>query len=175
MNTLITGVAGSGKTTIAAELTKRGYYALNMDSINGLCSWINLSTGKSDPYSERISAGDWFEHYDWLWNTERLTELLKKSSDTFFCGSSGNQEQFYRMFGKIFLLEMDKQLIKERIFNNERDHNYGRRPGELELIFSYFEDFQDKAKASGATVINARKPVDEIIDVILSESGTQLK
>ena len=84
MNTLITGVAGSGKTTIASGLTTRGYDARNMDSLDSLCSWVDLSTGKSDPNFKRNSASDWVGRYGWFWDEDGLKELLAKTSNTFF-------------------------------------------------------------------------------------------
>lgn len=173
MNTLITGVAGSGKTTIAAELTKQGYDARNMDDIEGLCSWIDLETGKPNPHFERESADDWVDTYDWWWDENKLRRLLGETASTFFCGSSGNQDKYYHLFDKVFLLETDDELIRERVLHSERDHDYGRMPGELEAILGYYKDFQNKAKKFGATVIDAHKPVADIVSIILSESGIQ--
>ncbi len=170
MNTLITGVSGSGKTTIAAELTKLGHNARNMDSVEGLCAWINLATGQPDPDFQRLSVDDWLDKYDWLWDEKRLKNLLSETPDTFFCGSSGNQDRFYGLFDKVFLLAMNDELIRDRILNNSRDHDYGRRPGEIDAIIGYYEDFQDKAIAAGAVVIDAKKPVNEIVNLILAET-----
>lgn len=58
MNTLIIGVAGSGKTTISNELFRRVYKSHNMDSVEGLSAWVDLSTGKSDPDFKIESADD---------------------------------------------------------------------------------------------------------------------
>jgi len=169
MNVLITGVSGSGKTTIAAELVKRGHDARNMDAIEGLCSWVNLATGKSEP-DNREKDPDWLVTHDWYWDRNRLFELLSESKNTFFCGSSGNQAEFYSMFGKVILLEMDAKLIKERVLNGNRDHSYGRMPGEMDAILGYFEDFQDGAKAAGAVVINAGNPLANVVELVLAES-----
>jgi gluconate kinase len=170
MNVLITGVAGSGKSTIAAELTKRSYTAYNTDSIKGLCAWVELATGKPNPNFERNSAKDWADKFDWLWNEDRLHQLLNDSGTKtiFFCGSSGNQDRLYSLFDKIFLLEVDDQLIRERILNSHREHDYGRKPGELDLILSYYKNFQNKAISAGAIDMDARKPVDEIVNKTLS-------
>jgi hypothetical protein len=170
MNTLITGVSGSGKTTIAAELSRLGYDARNMDSVEGLCAWVDLSTGKPDPDFKIESADDWDGKYDWLWNEQRLSEIVDTTTDTYFCGSSGNQAKFFHMFGKIFLLEMDEQLIRDRVLNNERDHNYGRMPGEMDAIFGYFEKFQEEAITLGAIVIDAKLPVTQVVNLILAET-----
>lgn len=170
MNVLVTGVSGSGKTTIAAELTKQGHDACNMDYVPGLCSWVNLATGQSEPDFTITSAQDWQDKYDWLWDEQKLTELLANSHDTFFCGSSGNQQRFYSLFGKIFLLKMNAQLIRDRVLNSEREHDYGKLPGEIDAIIGYHESFQEHAIEAGAVVIDAKRPLTEIVDLILKQS-----
>jgi gluconate kinase len=169
MDYLITGVSGSGKTTMATELAKRGYDTRNMDYIEGLCSWVNLADGKSAP-DNRENDPNWLQTHDWLWDRDKLTELLHETDGTFFCGSSGNQKQFYSLFGKVVLLEMDANLIKERVLNNHRDHSYGQMPGEMDVIMGYFEQFQDEAKAAGAIIIDARRPLNEVISLVLAET-----
>lgn len=169
MNVLVTGVSGSGKTTIAAELAKRGYDARNMDSIEGLCSWVNLANGRSET-DNRENDPNWLETHDWLWDEDKLKEILQETDNTFFCGSSGNQRQFYPIFGKVVLLEMDADLIKERVLNNSRDHSYGQMPGEMDTIMGYFEEFQEEAKAAGASTIDAKKPLSEVVRLVLAET-----
>ncbi len=168
MNVLITGVSGSGKTTIAAELTERGYKACNMDQAEGLSAWVDIATGEVATDNRETVPG-WLEKYDWRWGEQKLHQLLSQNSDTFFCGSSGNQAQFYPLFDKVFLLEMNDELIQDRIFNYERDHTYGRRPGELETILGYYKSFQDTAKAAGAEVINPDQPLAKVVDDILKQ------
>lgn len=170
MNILITGVSGSGKTSIAAELNKLQYDALNMDNIEGLCSWVNLATGKSEP-DNRENDPNWLETHDWYWDKDKLVELLRQTVNTFYCGSSGNQDQFYSLFRKVILLEMDSELIRERVLNSSRDHSYGQMPGEMETILGYFEKFQDDVIRAGAVVINARKPLDEIVSLVIAETA----
>lgn len=169
MNYLITGVAGSGKTTIASELKKRVYDAINMDSIQGLCSWVDLATGL--PAADGRGADqDWLKKYDWLWNEDKLRQLLGETDGAFFCGSSGNQRELYHLFDKVFLLKTDADLIQERVLDSNRDHSYGRMPGEMEAILGYYEKFQYEAVAAGAIVVDARKPIDEIVDTVLAKT-----
>lgn len=172
MNTLVTGVSGSGKTALAAELTNRGYQAVNMDKVEGLCAWVDLATGQpAGPDFQRESADDWKGKYDWRWDMQKLSNLLHNTTDTFFCGSSGNQQKAYQLFDKVFLLEMDEPLLRHRIFDCERDHDYGRRPGEIEEILCYYKKFQDDAKAAGAMVIDAHMSLNEVTDQILAETA----
>lgn len=167
MNILITGIAGSGKTTIAAELKKRGYNSINMDAEEGLCAWVNIATGKPDKNFVRNSANDWDGKYDWLWNDKKLKQLISESKDTYFCGSSGNQTDYYKLFDKCFLLEMDEQLLRDRVSKKKDGDDYGKKPGELEAILSYMDAYQTTANANGLIVIDAHKSVSEIIDIIV--------
>lgn len=169
MNILITGVSGSGKTTIASELSSLGYHAINMDSVDGLCSWVDLSSGEFVPDGRELDS-NWLETHDWWWRSEKLNELLAGTEDGYFCGSSGNEKEFFSLFGKVILLNMDADLINERILNNHRDHSYGKMPGEIEAILGYFENFQTDAIKAGAVVIDARKPLNEVVDLILAEA-----
>lgn len=165
---LITGVAGTGKTTIAKHLHIQGHNALDMDRVSGLGAWIEQVTGKPRP-KEFETAADWVGRYDWLWDEKRLHELLdSEAKPIFFCGSSTNQEKFYNLFTSIFLLEIDDETLKDRLIHGERDHEFGRRPGELEVILSWYKGFQERTKALDAIVINATKSIDQIVEEILA-------
>jgi len=52
----------------------------------------------------------------------------------------------------------------------DREDSYGQWPGEIDVILGYYEVLQDSAKAVGAIVIDARKPVNEIADLIIAET-----
>jgi adenylate kinase family enzyme len=168
---LITGVSGTGKTTIAKELQVRGYSAYDMDSVPGLGAWIERTTGKPRA-KDFSSAADWVDRYDWLWNKTRLQNLLKTGTQPIFlCGSSVNQENFYNLFTKIVLLKIDDKTLTTRLLHGNRDHEFGRRPGEIEVILAWYKDFQIRTKAYGASVIDATKPLNKVIDKILVKTN----
>jgi adenylate kinase family enzyme len=165
---LITGMTGTGKTTIAKELQNRGYPAHDTDRVKGLSAWIERTTGLPRP-KDFSSAADWVDRYDWLWNGQLLQEFLNAQTQTvFFCGSSSNQENFYNLFTKVFLLEVDEKTLKHRILESKRDHEFGKRPGEIEIILGWLDDFQERTKALGATAIDAIQPLDQVINDILA-------
>ncbi len=166
---LITGVSGTGKTTIAKEMQRLGYSAFDTDSVPKLAAWIERATGKQRP-KEFNSAKDWVDRYDWLWDEKCLRELLESQNEPlFFCGSSANQENFYSLFTQVFLLEIDDLSLQHRLLQSKRDHEFGRRPGEMEVILGWYKDFQEKTKSSGAIVIDATESLKKVIHLILDQ------
>ena len=59
----ITGISGTGKSTIAKELEKQGVYTISIDEVNGLCCWRHKKTGEQVEYNANNDK-DWFENYD---------------------------------------------------------------------------------------------------------------
>ena len=54
-NYYITGVSGTGKTTVCEELTKRGFFAIDQDSkMYGLCSWKHNETKETAQFEYGI-------------------------------------------------------------------------------------------------------------------------
>ncbi len=168
MNVLITGVSCAGKSTIARHLLGLGFNAYDTDCIKNLSAWTDIKTGECINDVQWSSSDEWEGKYDWLWNKEYLKTMLDntKSNIAFFCGSSSNQALFYDYFNLIFLLEVDDDLIIERL-KTQREHSFGSNPGELEIILNWYKDFQEKTKKAGAIVLDAKNTTLEIVDEIL--------
>src|SRR5258706_16069766 len=94
---LITGEAGTGKSSVAAALQRRGYVAYDGDRTPGLTYHADPATGQ--PITEKL---DHYAETDWMWNPTRLRELLDTCSDLFLAGATSNQHEFYPLFAKIF-------------------------------------------------------------------------
>ncbi len=89
----ITGVSGTGKTTIAQELEKRGYYAISIDEVDGLCSWIDQETGRNDGGKEAEMTVEFVDKHDWICDISSLAKLLEKDVDiAFVLGMATNQK-----------------------------------------------------------------------------------
>ncbi len=62
----ITGVSGTGKTTIAKELEKRGYYGISIDEVKDLCSWINRETGQKGGWKDADMNLEFVDKHNWI-------------------------------------------------------------------------------------------------------------
>ncbi|MDT8306538.1 MAG: shikimate kinase, partial [Anaerolineae bacterium] len=70
---LLTGMSGTGKSTVIRELAARGYRAIDADE-NGWSHWVNMRTGRPAP-APAAGAYGWDE-LDWVWREERMQWLL---------------------------------------------------------------------------------------------------
>ena len=160
---LITGEAGTGKSSLAIELQKRGYVAYDGDRTPGLTYHAYRLTGQ--PITERL------EHYtetDWVWDSHRLRELINAPGEVFIAGATSNQQDFYPLFRQIFMQTIDAETLTYRLqIRNPGD--YGMHPEELKDILRTFEGFQRRTiDEDGAIPINAAQPLTKVADDILA-------
>ena len=96
---LLTGMSGTGKSSVIAELRKRGYQAVDMDEPG---------------WSEYAPDGEW------VWREDRVQERLScEDGDVLFVsGCAINQGKFYPLFDNIVLLSSgcSYKSVCERVF-----------------------------------------------------------
>lgn len=163
---LITGVQGSGKTTVAAELAKQDCSTIDSDNIS---HWVDES-GK--PLSEKRPASPsdtWLRTHAWIWDQVKLHECLKQTLDhpLLLLGISWDQGHYYDLFDKIILLQLDESTTRQRLLSRNNGSVFGKKPHELQLVLEKLELFQSQAKAAGAIIIDARKPLETVVEEIV--------
>ncbi|MCY1664072.1 AAA family ATPase [Rhizobium sp. SL86] len=169
-NYLIEGVSGTGKTSVATELQRRGYHVIHGD--RELASKGDPQTG--EPLDEEaISRGraDFtFGHRHHVWPVEKVRALMadKSHAATFFCGGSRNSHQFIELFDAVFVLDVDRQTLRKRL-ENRPDDEFGGRPEERDFVLRLHESGQDLPR--NGTVIDATLPLAELVDDILTRCG----
>lgn len=155
---LIEGVSGTGKTTVCQELQKRGYRAVEADE--DIAHYADSKTGL--PTNEKIPD-------NWIWNKEKFDKAIKQDGDApiFICGGAMNQEDFKHHFTKVFTLHIDDETLKRRLANRT-NNDFGKHPDELALQLEWNKGAIKYSKERGTTLINATKPVSDVVDEILS-------
>lgn len=156
----ITGESGTGKSSVAKELRRRGYLAYDADRTLA----YHADRESSKPITKQL------EHYAqtaWLWNADRLHAILATNQDVFLTGSSDNQREFYPLFARIFVLTIDATTLRQRL-QNRRPGDYGMHPEELQEILRTFEGFTRQIIADGAIPIDATQPLATVVDEILA-------
>jgi hypothetical protein len=111
---LITGNPGSGKSSLAAELSRRGLVAIDTDD---LAYWEDSDGLRVDRPPD--AGDDWPLAHRWVWSRARIEEAIAASDDAagimFFCGIARNQDQMLDLFEKVFLLMIEESTQIARL------------------------------------------------------------
>ncbi len=160
---LITGYPATGKSSVADELARRGYAAYNTDDMPGLSHHahkdgtpVDLSKGHIEDKSE----------LEWVWNKDKLMELLHSADQVFICAITSRQHEFYDQFDKIFVLTIDEATLKHRLLTRTTN-DFGKHPNEMKMLVDGREGFEQQMFKVGAIPIDATRPLAGVVDEIL--------
>ncbi len=166
----ITGVSGTGKTTIAKELSRRGFYTISIDEVDGLCSWVHQGTREKHGGKDTKLTPEFVHAHDWICDIEYLTRLLNKNVDVaFVLGMAGNQNNFLPMFDKILLLQCSPETFSKRI-DMRTDNDFGKDPHIKKGILGRYQTYAKEILAKGAISINTEKPIDQVVDEVIKQA-----
>jgi gluconate kinase len=163
MKILITGNAGSGKSSVAEELKRRGNCSFDADE--GFGHWIHKISGEVRTSRPAENRGDYY----WLWSIDKVEQQLNKAESgvLFFCGIATNQAEVYESFDKIIWLNCDFEVIKIRL-KDRQNNPFGKRPGDLDLIRSTHDTLRSKLPTEKLIEVDANQPLDKVVDEILA-------
>lgn len=144
---LLTGMSGTGKSTVIRELSECGYWAVDLDQP----SWS-------------VYALDG----DWVWNEERVRELLARTDDEmlFISGCAENQGQFYPQLDAVILRSAPADLLVERLLTRTTN-DYGKHPDELAATLHYLETVEPLLRRSAGYEIVTTIPLEQVVAKVL--------
>jgi hypothetical protein len=170
----ITGCSGAGKTTIAAVLARRGLAAIDADDDPLLARSVDLAGNvvEEEPAEPDLA---WLARHSWAWNPARLDELIRAAAPAtlYVCGGAANELELADRFTQVFLLEIDEPTMLARI-DARPDNDWGRIGDTREHLRRFLPGYQARLRASGVIPIDARQPLDQVVDAILSQPGLLL-
>ena len=86
----------------------------------------------------------------------------------YVCGGADNQHQVAGRFTRVFLLEIDEPTMLARLDARRDYRDWGRIGDTREYLRRKLPALQDQLRASGAIPIDARQPLGQVVDTILS-------
>jgi dephospho-CoA kinase len=156
---LVTGMSGTGKSSVLAELARRGHRVVDTDEGD----WIEDVPLPGGQGSER------------LWHEERIAALLDEHDEgaLFVSGCVANQGTFYRRFDAVVLLSAPVDVMLERIATRETNP-YGKAAAEREAILRDTVDIEPLLREGATDEIDTRAPLDDVasrLEHIATEHG----
>jgi broad-specificity NMP kinase len=164
-NYLIEGVSGTGKTSVATELQRRGYHVIHGD--RELAYKGDPQTGEPlDACTLKRHTLDFeFGHKHHIWDISKVRSLIaaRGHSISFFCGGSRNFYHFINLFDVVFVLDADLETLNRRLATRTEDE-FGAKPAERELVFRLHATKEDIPKG---IIIDATAPLARVVEEIL--------
>jgi adenylate kinase family enzyme len=165
-NFLIEGGSGTGKTTVAAELERRGYQVRHGDRVLAYQGDPETGAPATPPPGDLDFIND---HH--IWDVDRVKAFVadRRHEATFFCGGSRNWHKFIHLMDAVFLLEVDRSTLERRL--DLRVNEWGSEPAERAMIMALHESRRNLPP--DGIRIDATKPPAQIVDTILASAQSQ--
>jgi dephospho-CoA kinase len=158
-NYLIEGISGTGKTTVGEELQKRGFKVIDADQTFGF--YGDPKTGLPTDDKHQLN---------WIWDSSKVKQELTAldGKPIFVCGGAMNQIDFTNYFASIFTLYVDDETLKNRLLSRS-NNDFGKDPEDLARQLEWNKGTIAYANQRKTVLIDATKPIDEVVDEILNK------
>jgi broad-specificity NMP kinase len=162
----ITGISGTGKTSIAQALRGKGINAFDMDMYD-LCYWVNINDGIRVDY-EAVLNRDFIDSHMWVCDVEKLKSMLNSDEDVVMLGHPENYQEILPLFDKFILLHCEPETFLKRIMARE-DNDFGKDETAQQHLLDTYKEFENNMLSRGATPINVEGSKEEVVQKIISE------
>jgi NAD(P)-dependent dehydrogenase (short-subunit alcohol dehydrogenase family) len=137
---LITGMSGTGKSTLLGELARRGHHTVDTDY-------------------------DGWEQAGGTWDEAKMSQLLERYPNVVVSGTVENQGRFYDRFEHVILLSAPVDVLIERVATRT-NNPYGKSPGEQNEIRAYVTEVEPILRRSATVELDGRRPIAELADTV---------
>ncbi|GAC1392135.1 MAG: hypothetical protein NVSMB46_07090 [Candidatus Saccharimonadales bacterium] len=166
----ITGIAGSGKSTVTNELKSRGYEAYDTDD-DGFSRWLNSQTGYIHPKSsvkKEDRTEEFLKNHIWVVPRASLEKLSKLALDKtiFLCGVASNEDEIRDLFKLIFELTIDDKTLIHRL-TTRTTNDWGKQPHELEKTLESQHGAAGLYRKHNPILIDATQSIKLVVDNII--------
>jgi shikimate kinase len=158
---LLTGMSGTGKSTLTCELAALGYKAIDADT-DEWSEWVEISSAYGvDDSPVRLNE-------DWVWREEPIKELLATADAEvlFVSGCAENMVQFFPQFDHIVLLSVPADVIVERLATRT-NNAYGKHPEEVTRVLGLQQTIEPRLRKVAGYEINTDAPIDQVLATLL--------
>jgi dephospho-CoA kinase len=139
---LVTGMSGTGKSTVLAVLARRGFQVVETD-VAPWSEWSETDGG-------------------YVWREDVVEQLLSRDDGAtlYVSGTVSNQGRFYSHFDAVVLLSAPVDVLLRRI--EARTNGYGKAPAERALILRDVAEVEPLLRATCTHEIDATQPIGDV-------------
>ena len=166
---LITGVSGTGKSTVCKHLINLGYEAYDIENIEGMFEMYHKGT-KNVFVDYANSKPENIKNAEWLCNSTKLKALItsQKSDVAFYCGIASNMDDILKFFDKVIVLQPDSNTLNLRLKNREGTSDIGNNQEGRDVVLGWKDWWEGEMLKKGAILVNANKTPEEVAKNISS-------
>jgi broad-specificity NMP kinase len=145
-------MSGTGKSTVLAELRRRGYEVVETDEPE----WMEWSD----------------EDGGYVWREDRMAELLGREREgaMYVSGTVSNQGRFYTQFYAVVLLSAPLEVLLGRV-EGRTTNDFGKTPEERERVISDFAAFEHRLRATCTHELDTTQTIDDVVAELIRIGG----
>ena len=133
-------MSGVGKSTLLAEMSRRGYPVVDTDY-------------------------DGWTLPDGTWDELRMAALLVEHREIVVSGTVENQGLFYEQFEQVVLLSAPLSVLLDRVARRP-DNPYGKTAAEQAQIKRHLSDVEPLLRRGATAELDGRRPTEELADIV---------
>lgn len=157
---LLTGMSGTGKSSVIEALAARGHKAVDLDG-DAYSEWVDAASISAP--GTPVEPGR-----DWVWRESRVRALLDREDAPvlFVSGCAANMRAFLPRFDNVVLLSAPPDVILERLARRT-NNPYGKRPDEAARVLDLIRTVEPLLRRSATCEIDTRMPLEDVVRRVL--------
>lgn len=160
----VTGVSGTGKSTIADELRRLGELAWDADDLS---AWRDRTTGVERPTPLTGLPDGWMDQHGWFIDVDRVRELRTQvgGGAAFVAGAVENESEAWDLFDSVVYLRADDETIARRL-RDRTSNDFGKSAEQLAMVLEWNAVLEERYRVAGATIVDATLPLAEVVAAV---------